>query len=90
LGQETERLFFGRPIKRFLWDDAATIAKSYKTYFLEMARQRFRKELRERTALNLGHPKFRDAVEELATIVLKEMAVSESRVRDVIRSVMRP
>ena len=91
LGREAERLVFGRADRSYLQEDASNIVRLYLKFFAsEMTCQRFRAELRSRTTEVAGHPKFREAIEALAAIVIVEKVVLGSRAAEVIRSVVLP
>lgn len=88
LGQETERLFFGRPDKGKLGDDAEAIARLYKTYLREMSRGEYRERLRERTAAIVRQPKFRAAVEALAAVLFVDREVSIDHAKRIVRPIL--
>lgn len=88
LGREAERLVFGRADRSYLQEDARNIAGLYLTFFAsEMNCQRFRAELRNRTAEVVGRPGFREAIEALARVVSVQRVVPGSRAAEVIRLV---
>jgi hypothetical protein len=87
LGREGERLVFGRADRSYLQEDAGHIARLYLTFFAsDMDCQRFRAELRNRTAEVVSRPGFREAIEALARVVSVERVVAGSRAAEVIRS----
>jgi hypothetical protein len=87
LGREAERLVFGHAERDYLQNDAENIVKLYLTFFKsEMTCEKFRAELRSRTAEVVARPGFREAIDALACVVSVEKVVAESRAVGVITS----
>jgi hypothetical protein len=91
LGYVTERMLYGRAVRRYLHDDAEIIIRLYLTFFAErMSRHQFRVELRGRAAEVAGQPKYLDAVETLAHVLVQEVTVRGERAAEVVLGVVGP
>jgi hypothetical protein len=91
LGYVTERMLYGRAVRRYLHYDVEIIIRLYLTFFADrMSRHQYRMELRKRAEDVAGQPRYLDAVKTLAHVLVQDVTVRSERAAEVVRGVFDP